>query len=63
MPALSAKPANFRYRDALDAHVADGLPNVVQLEWLYDRGDEFHRLKISPPKRTVEAPVVPFTKS
>src|ERR1700722_10267797 len=48
MTALPAEAADLGHRDALHAYFADGLPDIVELEWFDDRGDELHRLCSSP---------------
>src|SRR3984957_11012494 len=48
MTALPAETADLGHRDALHAYFADGLPDIVELEWFDDRGDELHRLCSSP---------------
>src|SRR5277367_2145450 len=44
MAPLPAEAANFRHRHALHAHVADRLPNIIQLEWFDNRRNELHRM-------------------
>src|SRR5690606_16983428 len=42
MSALSAEALNFGHRDALNPDIRDGLTDVIELEWLDDRGNQLH---------------------
>jgi hypothetical protein len=43
MAFLSTKPFDLSDGNALNPDSRQGLSNFVQLEWLDDRGDQFHK--------------------
>jgi hypothetical protein len=42
MAALAAMTFHFGHGDALDSERAKRLPDLIELEWLYDCNDKFH---------------------
>ena len=42
MAFLPTKPLDLRYGHPLDAHLSQRIADIVELEWLNDRGNQFH---------------------
>jgi len=55
--ALPAEAANLGDGDTLHPHVAHGLPNIVELEWLDNRCNELHRMTFLAQSLAVAAGV------